>query len=106
MWLMDNLQLRNKKWIIKKNTQRDIHAKADLTVIYDGKQVDLAIYDWTKRSVGRRSEKLSGENSKQVEVSFDPKLHMSELEGGLIVYNQVGILKAEKLIQQELDKQL
>lgn len=104
MWLMDNLQLRNKEWIIKKSTQRDIHAKADLTIIYDGKQVDLAIYDWTRRSTGRRSEKLGGEKSKQVEISFDPKLHMSELEGGLIVYNQIGILKAEKLIQQELDK--
>lgn len=104
MWLMDNLQSRHKEWIVKKNTQRDIHAKADLTVICGNKQVDLAIYDWTGRSVGRRSEKLSGENSKQVEVSFDPKLHMSELEGGLIVYNQIGILKAEKLIQKELDK--
>lgn len=104
MWLMDNLQLRNKEWGVKKNTKRDIHAKADLTIIYDGKQVDLAIYDWTKRSVGRRSEKLGGKNSKQVEVSFDPKIHMRELECGLIVYNQIGILKAEKLIQRELDK--
>lgn len=104
MWLMDNLQSRNKEWIVKKSTQRDIHAKADLTVICDDKQVDLAIYDWTKRSVGRRSEKLDGENSKQVEVSFDPKLHMRELECGLIVYNQIGILKVEKLIQKELDK--
>lgn len=104
IWLMDNLQLRNKEWIVKKNTQRDIHAKADLTVIYYGKQVDLAIYDWTRRSTGRRSEKLGGKKSKQVEISFDPKLHMSELEGGLIVYNQIGILKVEKLIQKELDK--
>jgi hypothetical protein len=104
MWLMDNLQLRNKEWKVKKNTQRDIHAKADLTVICGDKQVDLAIYDWTRRSVRRRSEKLSGENSKQVEVSFDPKIHMRELESGLIVYNQIGILKTEKLIQRELDK--
>lgn len=104
MWLMDNLQLRNKEWIVKKSTMRDIHAKADLTIIHDGKQVDLAIYDWTRRSTGRRSKKLGGENSKQVEVSFDPKLHMCELESGLIVYNQIGILKAEKLIQQKLDK--
>ena len=104
MWLMDNLQLRNKEWIVKKSTQRDIHAKADLTIIHNDRQVDLAIYDWTRRSTGRRSEKLGGEKSKQVEISFDPKLHMCELEGGLIVYNQIGILKAEKLIQQELDK--